>query len=258
MGRARLIAAFSVVVLASSGVDAGATSPGSTDELRLTTSKTGTSTGVFATEVFNARYANGQLKPLRHSLVGFPRGTRFDAMASVTCSATDADFKSQGMSACPPSSRIGSGEATVVTSGTTVELGPVPVDVTIFARTDGSLMVFSQKGAYLSSERIIARGRFQHTSPPPRCVDATEQPPCKHGEFVPRSLTITIPARSRVVGGRQHNLVTTPRTCPKSGHWRLFDKHTFADRSFDLFVSHPRCQRPRDEPDGWRPSPTQR
>src|SRR6059058_1946769 len=82
-------------------------SPGSTDELRLTTTKTGASSGVFATEIFNARYPNGQLKPLRHSLIAFPKGTRFDAAAVDTCSATDADFKAKGMSACPASSKIG-------------------------------------------------------------------------------------------------------------------------------------------------------
>jgi hypothetical protein len=242
-----------VTLIALAGVAGGSahgTSPGSTDELRLTTAKRGASTGVVASEVFNARYKNGQLKPLRHSLIGFPRGTRFDAKATPTCSATDADFKSKGMSACPPPSKIGSGNATVVTTGTPAELGPIPLDVTVFARTDGSLMVFSRDGVYLSSERIIANGRFQHTSPAPKCVDQTEQPPCKHGEFVPRSLSIEIPARSRVIKGRRHNLVTTPPTCPRSGHWRFFDKHTFADGSFDLFVNHPRCQRLADEPDG--------
>src|SRR5690348_16749021 len=62
-----------------------ANSPGSTDELRLTTAKTGASSGVFATEIFNARYPNGQLKPLRHSLIVFPVGTKFD-IATDTCS----------------------------------------------------------------------------------------------------------------------------------------------------------------------------
>jgi hypothetical protein len=71
----------------------------------------------------------------------------------------------------------------------------------------------------------------------------TEQPPCQHGEFVPRSLEIKIPARSRRVGGRRHTLITTPRRCPKGGRWKFFDKHTFDDGSFDLFVNHPRCRR---------------
>lgn len=248
MGRTRLVLTLSLALLSLGPGHAGAASPGSTDDLRLTTSKPGASTGVVASEVFNARYSNGQLKPLRRSLIGFPKGTRFDAKATPTCSAGDADFKSKGMSACPSNTRIGSGQATVVTTGTPVEIGPVPLDVTIFARTDGSLMVFSSHGAYLSSERIHADGRFQHTSPPPSCVVITETPPCQHGEFVPRSLSVKIPARSRVVDGRRHTLVTTPRHCPESGHWRFFDRHTFADGSFDLFVNHPRCT-PEDDRD---------
>lgn len=220
------------------------TSPGSTDDLRLTTTKRGASTGVIASETFNARYKNGQLKPLRHSLIGFPKGTRFDAKATDTCDATPDDFQSQGMSACPESTKIGTGDATITTTGTaTPEPEPVPIDASMFARKDGSLIVFSKNGGYLSSQRVYAKGRFQRTSPPPSCVVVTEQPPCQHGEFVPRSLSLKIPPRSRVVSGHTHNLITTPRTCPKSGHWSFFDKHTFDDGSFDLFVNHPRCRR---------------
>ena len=73
-------------------------------------------TGLVASEVFNARYPNGQLKPLRHSLVGFPKGTTFDAQAADTCAAGDSDFRARGMSACPASSKIGYGHATAVTT----------------------------------------------------------------------------------------------------------------------------------------------
>src|SRR3954470_7846133 len=137
----RLVALLVVLYGVASPAASAANSPGSTDELRLTTTKTGASTGIFATEVFNARYPNGQLKPLRHSLIAFPKGTTFDAAATDTCSATDADFKAQGMSACPASSKIGSGQATIVTTGVLVEAGPIPVDVTAFARKDGQILV---------------------------------------------------------------------------------------------------------------------
>jgi hypothetical protein len=237
-------AAVAVAVACAVTGTAQAASPGSTDELRLTTQKTGHSTGVVVSEVFNARYENGQLKPLRHSLVGFPKGTRFDALgAPATCAATDADFKSEGMSACPVGSRIGSGNATVMSTGTPTQIGPVEVDATVFGRKDGSLIVFSKNGGYLSSQLVRAKGRFQRTDPPPSCVVVTEEPPCEHGEFAPRSLALKIPARSRVVKGRRHNLITTPRRCTKSGRWWFFDKHTFEDGSVDLFVNRPRCKK---------------
>jgi hypothetical protein len=243
MGRRGLSVALSLALVGVvAGGTAGATSPGSTDELRLTTAKPGASTGVLVSEVFNARYPNGQLKPLRHSLVGFPKGTRVDALAGDTCGATDSDFKAKGMSACPASSKIGQGHATVVTTGTPVVLGPVALDATVFARKDGSIMVFSSNGVYLSSELIRADGRFQRTDPPPTCVVVTEKPPCEHGEFVPRSLDLKIGARSRVVHGHRHNLITTPKHCPESGRWNFFDQHTFADGSIDRFVNHPRCE----------------
>jgi hypothetical protein len=222
-----------------------ANSPGSTDELRLTTTKTGASTGVFATEIFNARYPNGQLKPLRHSLIAFPKGTTFDVAATDTCSATDADFKSQGMSACPQSTKIGSGQTTIVTTGTPAEAGPIQLDVSAFARKDGQILVFHAGGLYLSSQLVIAHGRFQTTSTNPNCVVVAETPNCQHGEFAPRSLTVSYPARSRVVNGRRHNLATTPRTCPASRRWSFGDTHTFADGTKDVFVSHPRCVAPK-------------
>jgi hypothetical protein len=240
-GRLRIALALALLGTLSAAGTAAANSPGSTDELRLTTKKPGASTGVFATEIFNARYPNGQLKPLRHSLIGFPKGTRFDNKATPTCQASDADFKSKGMSACPDKTKVGHGHTEVVTTGTPVELGPITLDVTAFARKDGSRMVFSSGGTYLSSEVIYANGRFQNTSPPQQCVDQTEKPPCKHGEFTPRSLTITFPARKRKLHGRWHRLITTPRHCTRSGHWYFFDKHTFADGSFDRFVNHPPC-----------------
>ena len=115
----------------------------------------------------------------------------------------------------------------------------------MFARTDGSIIVFSSGGMYLSGELVKAKGRFQNTSPPASCVVVSEQPPCQHGEFVPRSLKLNIPPRSRVVAGRRHRLITTPKRCPFSGRWKFFDKHTFDDGSFDLFVNHPRCKRRR-------------
>src|SRR4051794_39645616 len=233
------------LLFAGAAGTAGGTSPGSTDELRLTSARPGSSTGVFATEIFNARYPNGQLKPLRHSLIAFPKGTTFDVAATDTCSATDADFKAQGMSACPPSTKIGSGETTVVTTGTPAEIGPIQLDVSAFARTDGQILVFHSGGLYLSSQLVIAHGRFQTTSTNPNCVVVTEAPNCQHGEFTPHSLTVTYPARSRVVNGRRHNLATTPRTCPASGRWNFGDTHTFADGSKDVFVNHPRCVRPK-------------
>src|SRR3954469_16365082 len=231
------------LLLAGAAGPAGATSPGSTDELRLTSARPGSSTGVFATEIFNARYPHGQLKPLRHSVMGFPKGTKPDALGAVTCSADDDDFSSRGMSACPAASKIGAGNATVTTSGTPVEGAPIELDLTVFARNDGSLFVYSRGGAYLSSMRIRAFDkRFQRADPKPMCVVVAERPPCRHGEIVPRSVPVTVPPHSRVVNGRRHNLITTPRRCPRSRHWRFFDKHTFADRSFDLFVNHPRCR----------------
>jgi hypothetical protein len=243
VGRGARSSALSLALLWAAAGTAGGASPGSTDELRLTTMRPGASTGVFATEIFNARYANGQIKPLRHSLIGFPKGTKLDALGAVTCNASEDDFSSKGMSACPGAAKIGAGNASVVTTGTPTQVGPVEVDLTVFARTDGSMFVFSQGDAYLSSMRIrVFKRRFQRADPEPMCFVVTEQPPCQHGEFVPRSLTVFIPPHSRVVNGRRHNLVTTPRRCPKSRRWKFFDKHTFDDGSFDLFVNHPRCR----------------
>jgi hypothetical protein len=230
-----------LVVLGAVAGPARAASPGSTDDLALTTTHPGTSTGIVASEVFNARYTNGDLKPIRHSLIALPEGTTFDTLATDTCTASPADFQSKGMSACPASTQIGTGQATVVTSGTPVELGPFPLDATIFARTDGSIMVFSEHGVYVTSQLIHQDGRFQTTDTAPSCIVPSEAPGCEHGQIVPRSLSLTIPARSRVIDGVRHTMITTPPTCPPSGSWEFSDKHTFADGSVDLFVNHPPC-----------------
>lgn len=240
-----------VALFALLAANASAASPGSTDDLELTTSHPSTSTGVVGSEVFNARYENGDLKPLRHSLIAFPEGTTFDDQATDACSATAADFQSKGMSACPDSTKLGTGQATITTSGIPLEprplgppeVGPVPLDATFFAWSGGGLiMVFSEKGVYVTSQIITQDGRFQNTDTPPSCIVPSEAPDCQHGQFVPRSLSLTIPPKSRVIAGVRHDLITTPSLCPASGSWDFSDTHTFADGSQDVFVNHPPCE----------------
>jgi hypothetical protein len=242
--RARLLSvgALALAMLAlAQPLSSGEEGP-STDELRFTTDVPGVSTGVFVTEEFNTRDSNGQLKRLRHSHVEFPPGTGLSSEAADLCTASPDEFRSKGLSACPESSKIGSGQATTVTTGTPTELGPFPVDATAFNAPGAVRIVFSSGGSYQSETDLVIHGNAQDADVTPICVAPGETDPCPHGEFVPKSLTMNFPARSRTVGGRVVNLTTTPPTCPSSGEWLLSDIHTFSDGSKDTFVNHNRCK----------------
>ena len=85
--------------------------------VKFTTDLPSTSTGVYASEDFNTRDTNGQLERLRHSKVQFPDGTVFGQYGAEVCTATQQDFQQKGLAACPKGSRLGSGNATVTTTG---------------------------------------------------------------------------------------------------------------------------------------------
>ena len=74
-GRLLSIGVLAVAMLSSAAPVALAEEGASTDVVRFTTERPNTSTGVYASEVFNTRDSNGQLKRLRHSRVEFPPGT---------------------------------------------------------------------------------------------------------------------------------------------------------------------------------------
>jgi hypothetical protein len=238
-------ALLAVALLAvAAPVARGAEGP-STDEVRFTTDMPNTSTGTFATEEFNTRDSNGQLKRLRHSRVEFPAGTTGSNLAADLCTATEQDFQSKGMSACPDSSKLGSGNATVTTTGTPVETPPIELDATAFNEPGVFLIVFSSNGSYVSQQPLKEEdgGRVQEADVKPQCVVPGETDPCPHGEFEPKSLTIDVPARSRTVNGHVYNLTTTPPTCPPGG-WTISDVHTFSDGTQDPFINHRPCRAP--------------
>jgi hypothetical protein len=215
----------------------------STDTVRFTNDVAGSSSGVFATEEFNTRDSNGQLKRLRHSKVTFPDGTILGQYGVEVCTASDSDFSSKGLSACPGSSKLGTGNATVTTTGTPVEMPPIALDVTAFNMPGKMMMVFSSNGQYVSQQPLYAHGTVQEADVKPQCVVPSESDPCPHGEFEPKSLTLNIPAHSRVINGQVFTAVTTPPTCTSAG-WEISDVHTFSDGTQDPFVNHQSCRGP--------------
>jgi hypothetical protein len=242
-GRIPSIGALALAMLVVTAPSALAEEGASTDVVRFTTDRPNTSTGVYASEVFNTRDANGQLERLRHSKVEFPPGTVLGQYGAEICTATQQDFQQKGLAACPKGSQIGAGQATITTTGTPVEAPPIALDVTAFNTPGAFLMVFTSHSVYVSQQALHAHDTVEEADITPSCVVPTETDPCPHGEFEPKSLTVYVPPHSRVIDGQVYNVTTTPPTCPPGG-WIISDVHTFADGSQDPFSNVNPCRSP--------------
>jgi hypothetical protein len=53
--------------------------------------------------------------PVRREVFTFPKGTRFDPSVVPWCNASELELTIRGEAACPPESRVGGGEGTLMT-----------------------------------------------------------------------------------------------------------------------------------------------
>jgi hypothetical protein len=172
---------------------------------------------------------------LRKLVIIGPRGIRWDTSAAPECDATDEELKQQGEAACPEGSKIGSGNATAKILGAPATFEAPPFN----APNSRFELIELPVGA-----AAVVRDRFKGRRTTARI------PTCLNGGYVPEDCssdqTVLLAneqyqeARSR--NGR--NLITTPSTCPRSGHWTTQVILYFADGSIDKLDTHQPCDRP--------------
>lgn len=84
---------------------------------------------------------NNRPKPSNSIDIFFASGTVFNNKGAVQCKATDADFASKGLAACPASSRIDNGKASQNLAVAKLKTGnPIGVKIAAFNRKGGIIL----------------------------------------------------------------------------------------------------------------------
>lgn len=183
----------------------------------------------------------GKPPAVREVVTTLPRGARYDVTVPGSCTASDAELTSQGAQACPPQSAIGGGVVTVDTGLP----GPgrfVTADVELFNNADDPdgefiyLNTVRDSGARTviradisRRARVTVAGMLPGTPPDGGAIDTVD---------------ITVAEVSREVEGELRHYITTPRRrCPRSGHWNMRVRFTYADAVSQMVKSPSPCKR---------------
>ena len=237
--RAGVVAAAGLVVLAAG---AGAQEPPrQTYTERFTTDVPGAASGRVYSIDYLSPGGDPEAKPHAFSRlrVVLPEGARFDTAAVPRCAATDAELIADGPSACPPESRVGSDE-TVVDTGVPGPGRHFTTDFAFFNNAD-ELILLATAREY--GARVVVRGRVGERT---LDIDNPVIPGTPPDGAAARSQRGTFEPRAGVRDGRQANYITTPPTCPPSGHWVHRVEYTYRDGVEQSAESRSPCRRPAD------------
>jgi hypothetical protein len=165
-------------------------------------------------------------KPIKRIDMKFHPGTRFDTSALTRCQASDDEIKLKGGSACPASSRLGSGHTKALFpsgSGFTT-------DVTLFNARGEIIVVVTLQGNVITEFRDLVKGRTISVRPVlPGGVSLTR-------------LSLRIGRHSKGHGAKQRTYMRAPASCPKSRRWTTRAKFIYLDGSTESFHSTTRCR----------------
>ena len=178
---------------------------------------------------------DGKPKAERVGVFRLPAGTRVNQSAIPVCTASDAELRALGGSACPEGSALGPGRVTFV-SGIGSPLDPVTLDndwyhapgqlVGLFHPRGSSMPIIAVNRVDIQGSTFIARPAL-----PPGYPPGTKSAPKQSDQEI-YGLTTTRGA-----------FLTTPPRCPRNGKWVARSKVIYDDGSVDRATSVTRCKR---------------
>ena len=233
------IGAVAVMLLAIAAVAYGATEQ--KFKQSFTTSAASKSAGTkFALEGSDpaAPENNFRGKPVRVVDIAFPKGTLIDSKGAPQCKATDADFASKGVAACPASTRVDTGKASDNNAQAKLKSGgPIEVKVDAFNRSKGLLLYLRPTvGA-----PFVLRPAFTGKKTAPHLVTTIKAITVPNDEVVLTKFNLS--TKPKNVGKRK--LITTPpkKNCPKSKLLTFSATLTYGDGTKQKVVSQSKCKR---------------
>jgi hypothetical protein len=226
-----------VIVLLACGAGAAAATeplpPRQSGELSFTATRPGAATGTR----FAFQFTNPEKKPhtVTRIVVHYPAGTRFDSGAAPQCHASDAELQSEGASACPPASKVGSGLAVSDTGSP----GPVPPrysESTISQFNGDGEVIGVGENKDIPAVKTVTRTKIHGTTASTDFPTFPGSPP--PDPYTPlKSLKVDFPVRAS--HGRA--TVRTPPSCPTVGYWVITTVFTYADDQTGQVVTHSPC-----------------
>ena len=174
--------------------------------------------------------------PYMRRMVSYsPPGMRFDTSVPERCTASDLELALRGMAACPPGSRIGGGTADgkFMGSASTLEID--------FVNNAGEQIIVARSPLFASVSRgkIHPDGSVEFATP--TCFPALQPPGCPVDNALQLGSDITVPPLTRTVDGESRSYLTTPPSCPTTGHWETPIRFWWADGSVDTVVTQQPC-----------------
>jgi hypothetical protein len=174
---------------------------------------------------------NGNPPYMRRMTFYPPAGLRYDTSVAPRCTKPDLVLALRGAAACP-GSRLGGGTTT------TSFLGRFPSTVDIdLLNGDGEQIILARSPLLAT----VAHGEFlpdgSQTWASPTCYPSLRPPGCVVDNVLQLESTMDAPAYVR--GTRSY--LTTPPTCPPSGHWESVIRLWWADGSVDTVTTEQPC-----------------
>jgi hypothetical protein len=166
-------------------------------------------------------------------------GTRIDTSVPEQCKASDAQLAQQGTSSCPAGSRVGAGEAEF-DNGSPSEQRITKARITVFNNADELVLLFETTNTPGPPFRVASRAKIEGTT------ITTEVPPLPGAPppdpyLAVKTVRETINAVTRGSGSSRRSYITTPASCPASGHWTNTLTFTYRNGVTQTVPTNPPC-----------------
>jgi hypothetical protein len=169
----------------------------------------------------------GAPKVIKQITLRFEHGTVFDTSGLAVCRASDQAIKAMGASACPASSKLGSGS----TIGATAGGARFATVVTLFNATRQIIVLVTLNRVPITE----FRDQVQRSA-------IIVRPELPAGVSLER-LALRIGPHSSGRGSARKIYMRTPSSCPKSRRWKLVATFSYADNSSQTHTSTTPCLR---------------
>jgi hypothetical protein len=239
-GLAIPLAVVSSVAVAGAADARPVSGPHQTVEYRFTTKRPNAPSGFSFDASYHAAGDRDTDPPYMRRMAFYsPRGLRYDTSVPERCAASDVELGVFGAAACPRGSRLGGGTSDVSFLGY-----PNTVALDFLNNTNEQIILARSPGlTTITRGRMRADGSIEYAAP--TCYPSIPAAGCPVDNVLQLRSSMRVPPYTRSSSRGVRSWLTTPRTCPKAGHWESPIRWWWADGTVDRVVTRQPCQRPR-------------
>jgi hypothetical protein len=207
---------------------------------RFTTDRPNAASGFSYDARYHAAGDRRAYPPYMRKMISYsPPGLRYDTSVPKRCSASDLELAISGSDACPRGSRLGGG----TTETAFVGRFPSTIKLDLFNNRNEQILLARSPGL-----TTVARGRIRRDQSvefsSPTCFPSIHPVGCPVDNVLQLRSSVRVAPYTRTSKGGTRSWLTTPRTCPASGHWKTPIRFWWADGSVDRVVTKQPCRRP--------------